>query len=171
MPPPATLEAQLVRFADRIAYINHDIDDAVRAGVLEPRRSCRPTPSHVLGATHSDRIDTLVTDLVAESDGRDEIALSPPVFAALDALRDFMFSEVYLRESARDDHERATKLIRDLFAYFLDHPDEMPPEYHRAPGDLPTRVADYISGMTDRYAIRTYERLFLPRGWLLDREL
>ncbi len=169
-PMPATLEAQLVRFADRIAYINHDIDDAGRAGVLE--ESELPSDAvRVLGATHSDRIDTLVSDLVAESDERDEIALSAPVFAALDTLRDFMFSEVYLRESARDDHERATKLIRDLFAYFLDRPDEMPSEYHGAPGDLATRVADYISGMTDRYAIRTYERLFLPRGWLLDRDL
>ncbi|MGZ8615230.1 MAG: deoxyguanosinetriphosphate triphosphohydrolase [Actinomycetota bacterium] len=167
---PATLEAQLVRFADRIAYINHDIDDAVRAEVLE-ERELPADAVRVLGASHSDRIDTLVSDLVAESDDRDEVALSPPVFAALDTLRDFMFSEVYLRESARDDHERATKLIRDLFGYFLDRPDEMPPEYHGAPGDLPTHVADYISGMTDRYAIRTYERLFLPRGWLLDRDL
>ena len=169
-PMPATLEAQLVRFADRIAYINHDIDDAVRAEVLE-ERELPADAVRVLGASHSDRIDTLVSDLVAESDDRDEVALSPPVFAALDTLRDFMFSEVYLRESARDDHERATKLIRDLFGYFLDRPDEMPPEYHGAPGDLPTHVADYISGMTDRYAIRTYERLFLPRGWLLDRDL
>jgi dGTPase len=169
-PMPSTLEAQLVRFADRIAYINHDIDDAVRAGVLDegelPVEAVR-----TLGATHSDRIDTLVSDLVSESDDRDEIGLSSPVFAALDALRDFMFSEVYLRESARDDHDRATKLIRDLFTYFLEHPDEMPPEYHGAPGDPPTHVADFISGMTDRYAIRTYERLFLPRGWLLDRDL
>ena len=125
----------------------------------------------MLGPTHSDRIDTLVSDLVGQSDDRDEVALSPAVFGALDALRDFMFSEVYLRESARGDHERATKLIRDLFSHFLEHPDEMPPEYHEAPGDLPTRVADFISGMTDRYAIRTYERLFLPRGWLLDRDL
>jgi dGTPase len=169
-PMPATLEAQLVRFADRIAYINHDIDDAVRAAVLDERE----LPSEAvrtLGGTHSDRIDSLVSDLVEHSDDRDEIGLSPPVFAALDALRDFMFSEVYLRESARDDHDRATKLIRDLFAYFLEHPDEMPPEYHGAPGDPPTHVADFISGMTDRYAIRTYERLFLPRGWLLDRDL
>jgi dGTPase len=169
-PMPATLEAQLVRFADRIAYINHDIDDAVRAGVLDegelPADAVR-----TLGVGHSDRIDTLVSDLVRESDDRDEVALSTPAFAALDALRDFMFSEVYLRESARGDHERATKLIRDLFGYFLEHPDEMPSEYHEATGDLPTRVADYISGMTDRYAIRTYERLFLPRGWQLDRDL
>ncbi len=80
-----------------------------------------------------------------------------------------MFAEVYLRASAREDHEKAVKLLRDLFAYFLEHPDELPPEYHRAPGDLPTRVADHIAGMTDRYALRTYERLFLPRGWLLER--
>ncbi len=169
-PMPATLEAQLVRFADRIAYINHDIDDAVRAGVLE-ERELPADAVRTLGASHSDRIDTLVSDLVERSDDRDEIALSPPVFGALDTLRDFMFSEVYLRESARDDHDRATKLIRDLFAYFLEHPDEMPREYHGSPGDPATHVADFISGMTDRYAIRTYERLFLPRGWLLDRDL
>jgi len=169
-PMPSTLEAQLVRFADRIAYINHDIDDSVRAGVLD-ERELPADAVRALGATHSDRIDTLVSDLVTESDHRDEIGLSPPVFAALDSLRDFMFSEVYLRESARGDHERATKLIRDLFSHFLEHPDDMPPEYDGSPGDLPTRVADFISGMTDRYAIRTYERLFLPQGWLLERDL
>jgi len=169
-PMPSTLEAQLVRFADRIAYINHDIDDSVRAGVLDEDEL--PVDAvKVLGPTHSDRIDTLVSDLVAQSDDRDEVRLSPEVFGALDSLRDFMFSEVYLRESARGDHDRATKLIRDLFSHFLDHPGEMPPEYHGAQGDLPTRVADFISGMTDRYAIRTYERLFLPQGWLLDREI
>ena len=169
-PMPSTLEAQLVRFADRIAYINHDIDDSVRAGVLDEDEL--PIDAvKVLGPTHSDRIDTLVSDLVAQSDDRDEVRLSPEVFGALDSLRDFMFSEVYLRESARGDHDRATKLIRDLFSHFLDHPGEMPPEYHGAQGDLPTRVADFISGMTDRYAIRTYERLFLPQGWLLDRDI
>jgi len=93
------------------------------------------------------------------------------VFRALDELRDFMFAEVYLRASALEDHEKAVKLIRDLFGYFLEHPDELPPEYHRAPGELPVRVADHIAGMTDRYALRTYERLFLPRGWLLDPDL
>ena len=164
MPPPATLEAQVVRFADRIAYVNHDIDDAERAGVLDPGE----LPRHeldVLGHTHSERINTLVTDMVARSG--DEIQLSPEVFSALDMLRDFMFAEVYLREGARDQHEKAVKLIRDLFEHFLEHPEQMPPEYHLAPGDLPTHVADYIAGMTDRYALRTYERLFLPQGWLL----
>ncbi len=108
-----------------------------------------------------------MTDLVTSSEDRPEVHLSPEIFRALDELRDFMFSEVYLRAGARDEHEKAMKLLRDLVQYFFEHPDELPPEYHRAPGDLPTRVADYVAGMTDRYALRTYERLFLPQGWLL----
>jgi dGTPase len=170
MPAPATLEAQIVRFADRIAYINHDIDDAVRAGVLA-ERELPARAIDVLGSTHAARINTLVTDLVDRSADGPEIQLSPAIFRALDELRDFMFAEVYLRTGAREDHEKATKLLRDLFGYFLEHPDELPDEYHRAPGDAPTRVADFIAGMTDRYAMRTYERLFLPRGWLFEREL
>jgi dGTPase len=168
MPPPSTLEAQIVRYADRIAYLNHDIDDALRAGVLTPAE-LPSEPIRVLGDSHARRINTLVTDLVASSEDQPEIGLSRPVFGALDALRDFMFEQVYLREDTHGEHERATRLIRELFQHFLDHPDYLPEEYHRAPGDLPTRVADYISGMTDRYAIRTYERLFLPRGWLHDQ--
>jgi dGTPase len=165
MPPPATLEAQIVRFADRIAYINHDVDDAVRAGVLK-EGELPSAALDVLGHTHGERINTLVTDLFTQSDDQPEIRLSAPVFTALDALRDFMFDQVYLREGAREQNEKAVKLIRDLFAYYLEHPEEMPSEYHRSPGDLPTRVADFIAGMTDRYALRTYERLFLPQEWL-----
>jgi dGTPase len=166
MPQPSSPEAQVVRFADRIAYVNHDVDDAIRAGVLLPDE----LPSGAigtLGATHSERINTLVTDLVEQSDGKPDVRLSEPVFRALDDLRDFMFAEVYLREGAHEDHEKAVKLLRELFSYFLEHPDELPAEYRSAPGDLPTRVADHVAGMTDRYALRTYERLFLPRGWLL----
>jgi dGTPase len=164
MPPPSTLEAQVVRFADRIAYLNHDVDDAVRAGVLRPGE-LPARPLAILGATHSQRIATLVGDLVEQSADRPEIRLSPDVFGALDELRDFMFDQVYLRAGTGAQHDRAVKLIRDLFGYFLDHPDELPDEYGRAPGDLPTRVADHIAGMTDRYAVRTYEQLFLPQGW------
>jgi len=167
MPAPTTLEAQVVRFADRIAYVNHDVDDAVRAGVLHPDE-LPSGPLAVLGRSHSERINTLVTDLVASSQQGPDVRLSPPVFRALDDLRDFMFEQVYVRAEAREDHERAVKLIRDLFQHYLDHPEQLPPELDRVPGDLPTKVADHIAGMTDRYALRTYERLFLPRGWLLS---
>jgi dGTPase len=164
MPPPSTLEAQVVRFSDRIAYLNHDVDDAIRAGVLTIDE-LPAGPLATLGRTHSQRIGTLVTDLVDRSLGRPEVRLSDGVFAALDELRDFMFEQVYLRAGADAEHDKAIKLIRELFGYFLEHPDELPEEYHRAPGDPATRVADFIAGMTDRYAMRTYERLFLPQGW------
>jgi len=166
MPQPSTPEAQLVRFADRIAYVNHDVDDAVRAGVISQDEL--PGPAiEVLGVTHSVRINTLVTDLVRRSADGPEIGLSDDVFRALDALREFLFDHVYLRDEARSEQDKAISMVRSLFAHYLDHPDEVPQEYHRAPGDLPTRVADYIAGMTDRYALRIYEQLFLPQRWLL----
>ena len=93
--------------------------------------------------------------------------LSDEVFRALDALREFLFERVYLRDEARSEQDKAISMVRSLFAYYLDHPEEVPEEYHRAPGDLPTRVADYIAGMTDRFALRTYEQLFLPQRWFL----
>jgi dGTPase len=166
MPPPSTAEARVVRLADRIAYINHDVDDAVRAGVLRDDE-LPPEALAVLGRTHSARIDRLVTDLVERTGDGSDVRLSDEVFRALDELRDFLFERVYLRDEARAEQEKAIGLVRTLFTYYLEHPDEVPEEYHRAPGDLPTRVADYIAGMTDRFALRTYERLFLPQGWLL----
>ncbi|HEX9122240.1 MAG TPA: deoxyguanosinetriphosphate triphosphohydrolase [Actinomycetota bacterium] len=166
MPAPSTPEAQVVRFADRIAYVNHDVDDALRAGVLTESELPRAALG-VLGHTHSERIDTLVTDLVERSGDSSEIGLSEPVFVALDELRDFLFERVYLRDEVRSEQDRAIAMIRSLFAYYLEHPEALPEEYHRAPGDLPTRVADFIAGMTDRYALRMYEQLFLPQGWLL----
>jgi dGTPase len=166
MPPPSTPEGQVVRVADRVAYINHDVDDAVRAGVLG-EDELPAEALEVLGRTHGERINTLVTDLVERSAEAEEIGLSDPVFRALDTMRDFMFERVYLRDEARSEQDKAIALVRTLFAYYLDHPDAVPAEYHRAPGDLPTLVADHIAGMTDRYALRTYEQLFLPQSWLL----
>jgi dGTPase len=166
MPAPSTLEAQVVRFADRIAYINHDVDDAVRAGVIEPAE-LPDDALGVLGRTHAERVKTLVTDLVDRSEDSPEIRMSDEAFRALDTLRDFLFERVYLRDEARSEQDKAIALVRSLFAHYLDHPDQVPEEYHRAPGDLPTRVADYIAGMTDRYALRVYEQLFLPQSWLL----
>jgi dGTPase len=166
MPQPSTIEAQVVRFADRIAYVNHDVDDAIRAGVLDPSELPREAVE-ILGARHAERIDTLVSDLVGTSEEGPEIRLTDPVAEALDRLRNFLFDRVYLREDAAQEQQKAIGLVRALFSHYLDHPDEVPEEYHLAPGDLPTRIADYIAGMTDRYALRVYEQLFLPRGWLL----
>ena len=166
MPQPSTLEGQVVRFADRIAYVNHDVDDAVRAGILTPG-DLPADAVRVLGATHGERINTLVADLVTQSDGAEEIHLSDGVLEALSRLRDFLFERVYLRPEAAAEQKKAVELVRALFRYYLDHPDQIPAEYRGAPGDLPTRVADHIAGMTDRYALRTYEQLFLPQGWLL----
>jgi len=166
MPPPSTLEGQVARFADRIAYVNHDVDDAIRAGLL--RSGDLPPPAiEVLGQSHGARVKTLVTDLVNQSQDSDEVRLSPPVLEALDRLRDFLFQRVYLRPEANREQEKAVNLVRTLFSYYLDHPEAVPAEYRAAPGDLPTQIADYIAGMTDRFALRTYEQLFLPQGWLL----
>jgi dGTPase len=166
MPTPATLEAQVVRFADRIAYVNHDVDDAIRAGLIGPDE-LPPRALDVLGHSHGERIDSLVADLVATSADRPEVGLSEPVAGALHDLREFMFDRVYLRQEGRAEQAKAVEVVRSLFSHYLEHPEEIPEEYHGAPGDLPTRVADYIAGMTDRFALRTYERLFLPQGWLL----
>jgi dGTPase len=165
MPSPSTPEAQVVRFADRIAYVNHDVDDALRAEVVT-EAELPAVALQVLGRTQAARINTLVSDLVAASDGSPEMRLADRVFQAMDELRDFMFDRVYLREDARIEQDKAIALVRSLFAHYLEHPEDVPEEYHRAPGDLPTRVADYIAGMTDRYAVTVYEQLFLPRGWL-----
>jgi dGTPase len=166
MPMPSTPEAQVARFADRIAYVNHDVDDALRAGIIGPDE-LPDAAVRVLGTGYGERIDTLVLDLVASSDGADEVALSSPVLDALLLLRDFLFQRVYLRTQAMEEHQKAIGVVRSLFAYYRDHPEDVPPEYLAAPGDLPTRIADYIAGMTDRFALRTYERIFLPQGWLL----
>ena len=169
MPPPATLEAQVVRFADRIAYVNHDIDDAIRAGVLEPEELPARGRSPCSAPTHSARINTLVTDLVAHERGpaRDPAVRRRCSRRSMSSATSCSPRSTCATARRRRAREGAIRLLRELFAYFLEHPDELPPEYHRAPGDLPTRVADYVAGMTDRYALRTYERLFLPQGWLL----
>ncbi|TMK76634.1 MAG: deoxyguanosinetriphosphate triphosphohydrolase [Actinobacteria bacterium] len=166
MPLPATIEAQVARFADRIAYVNHDIDDALRAGIVEPA-DLPAQAIRVLGAGHGDRIETLVADLVSVSEGADEVGLSAPVLAALDELRGFLFDRVYLRPEERSEQRKAIELVRSLFAYYLDHPEGIPAEYVSTGSDLPTQIADYIAGMTDRFALRAYEQLFLPQGWLL----
>jgi dGTPase len=166
MPMPATLEGQVARVADRVAYVNHDVDDAIRAGILIPA-DLPAAVTTTLGPTHGARVNVLVTDMVRQSEDAGEVTLSEPVLAALDELRTFLFDRVYLRPQARIEQEKAIGLVRALLVYYLEHAEEVPAEYRSAPGDLPTRVADYIAGMTDRFALRRYEELFLPQSWLL----
>jgi dGTPase len=166
MPMPSTMEGQVTRYADRLAYVNHDIDDAIRAGLLA-EGDLPSVVTEVLGHSHGRRIETLVEDIVRTTGEGPEVRMSEPVFAALDALRDFMFQRVYLREEAAAEQEKAVGVIQELVRYHLEHPDEIPEEYARAPGGVEDRVVDYIAGMTDRYALSTYERLFLPQGWML----
>jgi dGTPase len=156
---PATLEGRVVRLVDRVAYINHDVDDALRAGILEADE----LPSaeiELLGATGSKRIDVLVRDIVDASRGAGDIVQSEEIGGAMQRLRSYMFERVYLGAEARSEHERVHRTLRGLFDHFTEHPEEVP---EGTPGsDVVQRVTDYLAGMTDRYCIATFKRLALP---------
>ena len=163
---PATLEGECVRKADRIAYLNHDMDDALRAGILKPFElpaDCL----RVLGQTHGQRIDTMIRDIVRESENQAHLRMSAEVETAMNGLREFMFEKVY-RDGWRDPEEkRCDYILRALFDYFCTHPGEMPEEYIMITyrDGLERGVADYLSGMTDRYATRTFTDLFVPSSF------
>ncbi|MBQ8552054.1 MAG: deoxyguanosinetriphosphate triphosphohydrolase [Clostridia bacterium] len=162
----ATLEGRVVKFADRIAYINHDIDDAVRAGILA--ESDIPEDLHrILGANHSARINTMVMSIVRASEGKDTIAMETDIKAATDELRNFLFEKVYYNAHVLAEEERAMGLIVRLFEHFVKNPGEMPESYRVLLENEPTEriVADFISGMTDRHAISIYKQLFIPNTW------
>jgi dGTPase len=159
---PATLEGGIVRLVDRIAYINHDIDDALRAGVL--RSSDLPrAPIEVLGETGPRRIDTLVHDLVEHSARAGEIVQGTRMGGAMSELRAFMFERVYLGPEAQREGEKIRAVVRTLFDHFCQHPDEIPASI--PDGDLGRRVTDWIAGMTDRYCIRAFEELSVPTAF------
>ncbi len=164
---PATLEGQVARVADRIAYVHHDMDDAVRAGLLQEEEIPREV-REVLGPTRGRWLDVLVRDVVQTSEGRPRIAMSEPVRRALDSLKDFLLQRVYLDPGAKAEEPRAQRLLRMLFTYFLEHPDQLSPEYRRlmALGEpVPRVVCDFLAGMTDRYVVRIAESLLLPKRW------
>jgi dGTPase len=165
-PMPRTLEGRIVRIVDRVAYINHDIDDAVRAGVLDAA-ALPAGPIGVLGPTGSKRIDTLVHDMVAASAQAGDIVQGEEAGAAMDALRTFMFDEVYLGPVARAEHDKITTVIGALFAHYADDPTRIPDEGGAPGADVAQRVTDYIAGMTDRYCLRAYEALTVPRAFAL----
>lgn len=158
---PRTHEGRIVRVVDRVAYLNHDIDDALRAGVLD-ERELPAGPLAVLGATGSARIDALVHDLVESSAVAGDIVQGEEAGAAMDALRDFMFERVYLGEVARREHAKIELVIRTLFAHYAALPDGPPDGGGAADADQAQRITDYIAGMTDRYCLATFEQLSLP---------
>jgi dGTPase len=156
---PATLEGRIVKLVDRVAYINHDIDDAVRAGILRPD-DLPGAEIELLGETGSARIDTLVRDIVERSAAAGDIAQSEEIGGAMLRLRKFMFDRVYLGPLAREEHERVRRAMRVLFDHYLAHPDEVPSTAPDA--DERQRVVDYLAGMTDRYCIAKYAELTAP---------
>lgn len=165
-----TLEGQIVRISDIVAYVNHDLDDAVRGRVVD--LASVPTDIlKVLGPTHGDRIARMVTDMVQSSrlEEKRQIRMSDEVLDALIALRDFLYETVYERTEIRGEFEKAQRIISELWAYFHAHPDEFhakhwPKGVPESDG-LSRAVGDFITGMTDRYAIRVYEEYFLPKRW------
>ena len=157
-----TLEGRVVATADRIAYVNHDIDDAIRAGIL--KEADLPASTHeVLGPDHSARIEALVLDMVQTSAASDDIRMSDRVWDAMMELRSFLFKAVYTAPVVLAETEKAGRLIEAMFDYYVDHLDEIPSEYRDiSEGDPLTAVCDYIAGMTDRYARSRFKSLFVP---------
>ena len=161
-----TLEGQLLRLADKIAYINHDIDDAIRGKIIYPM-DIPLAVSQVLGFTHSERINTLTVDVITASAGKDEILQSPACRDAMHELREFMFEYVYRNPVAKGEEGKAQDMLRRLFEYYVREPDKLPPEYQdiRYEEGVERAVCDYISGMTDKYAVERFGEAFIPKSW------
>ena len=163
---PETLEGQIVRRADQMAYVNHDIDDAIRAGILE-NADIPKSITKVLGNTHSQRLNTLVCDTIATSMEAKQILLSPAVDKALSELRAFMFERVYRNPVAKGEESRAKDMLRRLYEYYYSHPEAIPADFQPQLSfdGMERTVADYIAGMTDNYAVDKYTELFIPACW------
>ena len=162
-PMPSTYEGRIVRVMDRVAYINHDIDDAVRAGLLS-EDDLPAEAIEVLGVGGSQRIDRLVHDMVEHSQQAGDIVQGPLAGPAMQELRDFMFDRIYLGDEVRAEARRISNVIGRLFEHYVAHPEQLP-EPADPPDDLATRVTDYLAGMTDRYCIRAYTDLQVPRAF------
>lgn len=165
---PITLEGKLARFADKIAYLHHDVDDAIRADIVGEDEFPQDVRD-ALGDTRQERLDTMVWDVVVTSYGRDDVAMSAEVLEATNALRDFLFQNVYLAGPAKSEDEKAKDVLRALLQHFERKPEQMPGEYRRTVEAEGVRraVADYLAGMTDRYALDMFAAIFIPRAWHL----
>ena len=165
---PSTLEGKIVRISDKIAYINHDVDDAIRGNLISEEdipMAIRKT----LGMTTKDRLDTLIHDIIIHSTGINDICMSSEVEEAMLDLRKYMFASVYKNPIAKGEEEKAMRLLCELFIYYRDHFEILPEQYtrmHEEEGETVERVVcDYISGMTDQYAVQKYREFFLPKSW------
>ena len=163
---PETMEGQIVRWADRMAYVNHDIDDAIRAGILDGT----DIPKFVLktlGTTHSARINTLVCDMITASREEGKIVLSPKIEKALQELREFMFDRVYRNPVAKGEETKAREMLKRLYDYYYNHPEALPADFQpqMSVEGMERTVCDYIAGMTDNYAVDKYTEIFIPSGW------
>jgi dGTPase len=170
---PATLEGQIVRIADTIAYINHDLDDALRAGLLSKKELSESSYDfiRILGTTHSQRIGTMVKDIIGrtQDSGMGKITVSETILKAAKDLRNFLNDKVYFLPTVYDGFQKASKIIQELYYYYLENPEKFYQEAGKSPTDEPLGkiVCDFIAGMTDRYAFRAYEKIFLPQPWLI----
>jgi len=165
-PWPQTLEGQIVRRSDQIAYVNHDIDDAIRAGILT-NDDIPKEITDILGHDHSNRINTLVTDIIRISREAGSIQLSPQVEKALKDLRSFMFENVYRSPIAKAEESKAKDMLQRLFEYYFAHPEALPEDFQPQMSfdGLERTVCDYIAGMTDNYAVDKFTEIFIPTGW------
>lgn len=163
---PETMEGQIVRYSDRIAYVNHDIDDAIRAGILS-EREIPGDVQRILGDSHSQRINTLVCDMILSSQNTGTISLSQPVQKALNDLRSFMFEKVYRNPVAKSEESKAKEMLQRLYVYYYEHPEALPNDFQPQMSfdGMERTVCDYIAGMTDKYAVDKYTEIFVPSGW------
>lgn len=164
---PETLEGCIVKIADRIAYINHDIDDAIRGGIIK-NSDLPPDCIKVLGIRHNERINMMVTDMIKNSWNNPTIKMSQAVRDAMNRLRSFMFENVYIGSEAKKQEYKAKEVLQRLFKYYFEYPGQLPGDLtDKGKNDNPARIAaDYIAGMTDRYALQVYSDIFLPKPWL-----
>jgi dGTPase len=163
---PETLEGQIVRRSDQIAYVNHDIDDAIRAGILTDD-DIPAAITDILGHTSRDRINTLVCDAIVVSREAGAVMLSPEVETALRDLRSFMFERVYRNPVAKGEESKAKDMLRRMFEYYVNHPEALPEDFQPQLSfdGMERTVCDYIAGMTDNYAVDKFTQIFIPMGW------
>ena len=164
---PHTLEGKIVRLSDKIAYINHDIDDAIRAKVMN-EEDIPLEIRKVLGMTTKERLNTLIHNIIMNSMGKNDIVMSEEIGGAMQDLRKFMFQKVYTNPAAKGEEAKAERLLCELYAHYMGHIEILPEQYQRmhSEGEKKERVVcDYISGMTDQYAVEKYREFFLPKAW------